>query len=152
MSEAPAGTVDASYAQDFAALHAAYAAAIARSQGKPIAEDAPLYAANAIAHDGNSYRVEKISVLLVAASARLYEGVFDPHALQGKTPSTPTTTEIDAAQTAITRQRLLLEQRAGRVRLLAPLKYDEDACVICHPVAQQVPVCLLYEMPELADD
>ena len=152
MSEAPAGTADVDYAADFGALHAAYAAAIARAQGKPIPEDAPLYAPNAIAHDGNSYRVEKISLLLLAASAQLYDAVFDPHALQRKSAEVPAAIEIEAAQTAVAHRRPLLEKRAGRVRLLAPLTYDEASCAKCHPVGQQMPVCLLYEMPELADD
>lgn len=152
MSNAPAGTVDADYAEDFGVLHAAYAAAIARAQGKPIPEDAPLYAPNAIAHDGNSYRVETISVLLLAASAQLYQGLFDPHLLQGKSAAVPPAIDIEAAQSAVEQRRPLLEKRAGRVRLLAPLTYGEASCAKCHPIGQQIPVCLLYELPELADD
>lgn len=140
----------AQYAADFAAIHGGHVDAIARAQGKPIAPDAPIFAADTIALHGNAYRVKRVSLLLLGDKRVFYTGSWDPHAIEIGAQRDATGSEAELARRALAEEEVQCEDSGTRLNYYAPLRYQDTRCAACHAAPNNA--CLVYEMPELADD
>lgn len=140
---------DTAFAPGLGEVHAAYLTAISAAGGKPVRADAPLNTGNAVAWHGNTYRLERVTLLLLGETAQVYSA-FDPHAPGAGRPATAEETTL--ARAALGTGMAQLRAVPGGLEGWGEVVYTALACGDCHPPERRVPACLVYALPELADD